>query len=183
VSFDIASTREYSDLLRTPSCNRINFSVSLPAFPRSSQLQEIRGFVEGKGTWKSLQPGGLNFPGIPYRLPVFTLTEKDFELEEDNENGSGQSEYTVKLSGATTYRLPDDRNIGPSTPKGVRSPAKSNHALVFEFHVLAEGAHQKIITIREKVEIASVSSLTLFTRSYSGLINHHDISAISYQNT
>lgn len=142
--------------LTSPSSpTSINFSVSFPAFPTTSKLQQIRGYVEGNGTWKSFHPNGVQFPGEPYRIKLFTLESSDFE----SETNLIANEGSARLSASTTYRLPDDRNIGPSTAKGTKSPGRSSHALIFEFDVLDENGKRKIITIREPVEIASVSAL------------------------
>lgn len=92
----------------------------------------------------------------------------------------------MRLSASTTYRLPDDRNIGPSTAKGTRSPGRSRHALIFEFDVLDEFGKRKIITIREPVEIASVGSpMTLECLAPSltpSAFPFNETSAFSYQN-
>lgn len=146
----------------------INFNVTLPAFPSSSKLQQIRGFIEGNGVWNSFKPDGIQFPGRPYRLPTFTIDPTDFEVEQsENGNASESNDTTsnnasLRLSASTTYRLPDDRNIGTSTLKGTKAPAFHKYALLFEFDVLDGDGKRKIITIKEPVEIASVSSLPPF---------------------
>lgn len=130
--------------------------MTFPAFPVTSKLQEIRGYVEGDGQWQSLQPNGLQFPGLPYRLPSFTIKSSDV-ITEDSAADSSDATNTTRMSASIAYRLPDDRNIGASTLKGTTSPAKSKHALLFEFEVLDGSGKRKIIKIREPVEIASVS--------------------------
>lgn len=81
------------------------------------------------------------------------------------ESDLNASNDSARVSASTTYRLPDDRNIGPSTIKGTRSPGRSSHALIFEFDVLDGDGKRKIITIREPVQIASVSAFTLHTNA------------------
>lgn len=122
--------------------------------------------MEGNGTWKSFHPNGVQFPGEPYRIKTFTLEPPDFEVESDFpdfevESDLNASKDSARVSASTTHRLPDDRNIGPSTTKGTRSPGRSSHALIFEFDVLDGDGKRKIITIREPVEIASVNPLIL----------------------
>lgn len=60
------------------------------------------------------------------------------------------------LSASTSARLPNDRTIGPSSIKHVRTPLTIAHHLLVEFDVLDETGHRKIITVREPVDIASV---------------------------
>lgn len=78
---------------------------------------------------------------------MFTLSSAAFD--KDPVSGS--------LSASKTARLPNDRIIGPSSIKGVRSPLSIAHHIVVEFDVIDEGGQRKLITLRESVKIASVS--------------------------
>lgn len=113
--------------------------------PVSCKLSEIRGSVQAQFIWTPFK-GGKAWTDIPIKYPMFTMDGAT--LERDAVSGA--------LSASTSARLPNDRTIGPSSIKHVRTPLTIAHHLLVEFDVLDEAGHRKIITVREPVDIASV---------------------------
>ncbi|KAK9896978.1 hypothetical protein P389DRAFT_168692 [Cystobasidium minutum MCA 4210] len=122
----------------------VNFNINLPAVPAECKLSEIRGSVQAQFTWTPFK-GGKSWTDIPIKYPMFALDGAS--LEKDSVSGA--------LSASTSARLPNDRIIGPSSVKHVRTPLAITHHLLVEFDIVDETGHRKIITIREPVDIAS----------------------------
>lgn len=114
--------------------------------PPTSKLSEVRGSVQAQFTWTAFKTG-KTWTDIPIKYPMFTLNGTSFE--KDTVSGA--------LSTSTSARLPNDRIIGPSSIKHVRTPLAIIHHLLVEFDVIDENGHRKVVTIREPVQIASVN--------------------------
>lgn len=114
--------------------------------PAKCKLVEVRAFLQAQFSWTPFSTG-KTWTDVPIKYPIFTLTDSAFER--DAVSGA--------LSASKAARLPNDRIIGPSSIKGVRSPLTIAHHIVMEFDVIDETGQRKLIIIREAVKVASVS--------------------------
>lgn len=126
----------------------VNFNINLPALPAECQLCEVRGSLQAQFSWTPFSTG-KTWSDTPIKYPIFTLTTSTFERDA----------LSGAMSASKAARLPNDRIIGPSSIKGVRSPLTIAHHIVIEFDVIDGTGVRKLVILREAVKVASVSRL------------------------
>lgn len=122
----------------------VQASVNFADFPATSTLQQMRICVKQHTEWISPRQSGPRWSLSPIKLIVQTV---DGPFERDGKS----------IAVSSTFRMGDDRFLGPTTLKHTITPSAARHEIIFEIDVLDASKKRKMINIAAPVTVASVS--------------------------
>lgn len=131
----------------------VQASINFADFPPSSTLQQMRICVKQHSDWVSPRQNGPRWSLSPIKLVVQTIGGP-FERD-------GKS-----IAVSSTFRMGDDRFLGPSTLKHTVTPSTARHEIVLEIEVLDADKKRKMINIAAPVTVASVSHDSAYVPRY-----------------
>lgn len=134
-----------------PSPFSINFNITLPRLPFTTNIHCIEGVLLQQTSFTSLNPQGPRISFPDQRFAFFTLHGRAFHLERASEGRS--------LAASTIARLPTHDSCWPSSfPLDlIPGPGYASYTLIFEIELVDGSQVRRKVAVKSPVVLADVS--------------------------